>query len=81
LSWKNVNLLNARCNGSNVVAESTLLSTATPQTKIVSSAWDRAGIRDRVKVILGGVFVTESYAQEIGVEGYAADASSSAKMT
>jgi 5-methyltetrahydrofolate--homocysteine methyltransferase len=52
-----------------------------PKMKIVSSAWDRAGIRDRVKVILGGVLVTESYAQEIGAEGYAADASSAVKMT
>jgi 5-methyltetrahydrofolate--homocysteine methyltransferase len=35
-----------------------------------------AGIKDRVKVIIGGAPVTQSYADEIGADGYAPDAAS-----
>ncbi len=35
-----------------------------------------AGVRDKVKVVIGGAPVTQSYADEIGADGYAADAAS-----
>lgn len=38
------------------------------------------GIRDKVKVMVGGAPVTQSYADEIGADGYAKDAASAAEM-
>lgn len=64
-----------RGNGVDIVAMSALLTTTTPQMKAVIKELQEAGIRDRVKVIIGGAPVTESYAQEISADGYASDAS------
>jgi 5-methyltetrahydrofolate--homocysteine methyltransferase len=68
-------------NEVDVVAMSALLTTTMPQMRTVISALDEVGIRDRVKVIVGGAPVTENYAQEIGADGYAADASRAVKLT
>jgi 5-methyltetrahydrofolate--homocysteine methyltransferase len=68
-------------NGADVVAMSALLTTTMPQMKTVIMALDEAELRDRVKVIIGGAPVTESYAQDIGADGYAADASRAVKVT
>ena len=70
-----------RGNGADVVAMSALLTTTMPQMKTVITALSEAGLRDQVKVIIGGAPVTESYAQEIGADGYAADASRAVKVT
>jgi methanogenic corrinoid protein MtbC1 len=43
------------------------------QRKLVE-ALEAAGLRDKVKVMVGGAPVTESYAKEIGADGYAEDA-------
>ena len=59
-----------------IVGMSALLSTtmtAMPQT---IRALEEAGIRDKVKVMIGGAPVTEKYAQEIGADSYASDAGS-----
>jgi 5-methyltetrahydrofolate--homocysteine methyltransferase len=64
-----------------IVAMSALLTTTMPQMKTVIGALEEAGLRDQVKVIVGGAPVTESYAHEIGADGYAADASRAAKVT
>jgi len=59
-----------------IVGMSALLSTtmtAMPQT---IKALEKAGIRDKVKVMIGGAPVTEKYAQEIGADSYASDAGS-----
>ena len=37
-------------------------------------AFRQAGIRDRIKVLIGGAPVTEQYAREIGADGYGANA-------
>lgn len=63
-----------------VVAMSALLTTTMPNMKTVIDALKEAGVRDKVKVIIGGAPVTESYAQEIGADGYAADASRAVKV-
>ncbi|MBW1867260.1 MAG: cobalamin-binding protein, partial [Deltaproteobacteria bacterium] len=39
-----------------------------------------AGYRDKVKVIIGGAPVNQKYADEIGADGYAADAGSASKL-
>jgi len=40
----------------------------------------QSGIRNRVKIMVGGAPVTEAFAREIGADGYAADAGSAVKM-
>jgi len=64
-----------------VVAMSALLTTTMPNMKTVIEALKEGGLRDKVKVIIGGAPVTESYAQEIGADGYASDASRAVKLT
>jgi 5-methyltetrahydrofolate--homocysteine methyltransferase len=63
-----------------VVAMSALLTTTMPNMKTVIETLNESGLRDQVKVIIGGAPVTESYAQEIGADGYASDASRAVKL-
>jgi 5-methyltetrahydrofolate--homocysteine methyltransferase len=62
-----------------LVACSALLTTTMVRMKDVIAALDERGLRDQVKVIVGGAPVTESYAGEIGADLYAPDAASAAK--
>ena len=59
----------------NIVALSALLTTTMPAMKETIVALEQAGVRSRVKVIIGGAPVTEAYAREIGADGFASDAS------
>ncbi|MBE9501346.1 MAG: corrinoid protein [Chloroflexi bacterium] len=59
-----------------IVAMSALLSTTMPSMPRTIEALQRAGIRDKVKVMIGGAPVTEKYAQEIKADSYASDAGS-----
>lgn len=58
-----------------VVALSALLTTTMANMKVTIDALGAAGVRDQVKVIVGGAPVTDSYAHQIGADGYTADAS------
>lgn len=58
-----------------IVALSALLTTTMPNMQATVAALRNAGLRDKVKVIVGGAPVTERYAQQIGADGYAPDAS------
>ncbi len=62
--------------GCNVIALSALLTTTMPSMKDTVDALVEAGVRDQVKVVIGGAPVTQSYADEIGADGYAPDAAS-----
>ena len=64
-----------RSGGVNVIALSALLTTTMPNMKNTLEALKAAGLRDRVKVMVGGAPVTEAYAQQIGADGYSPDAS------
>jgi 5-methyltetrahydrofolate--homocysteine methyltransferase len=64
-----------RSGGVDIVAMSALLTTTMPNMKVTIEALDEAGLRSKVKVIVGGAPLTESYAGEIGADGYAPDAS------
>jgi 5-methyltetrahydrofolate--homocysteine methyltransferase len=64
-----------RRDSPNIVALSALLTTTMPAMKDTIVALEQAGVRDRVKVIVGGAPITDAYAREIGADGYAADAS------
>jgi len=57
-----------------IVGMSALLTTTMVQMKNAIEAIDDLGLRDQVKVIIGGAPVTQGYAEKIGADGYAPDA-------
>jgi len=59
----------------NIVALSALLTTTMPNMKTTIDCIQQAGLRHKVKIIIGGAPVTQTYANEIGADGFAADAS------
>jgi 5-methyltetrahydrofolate--homocysteine methyltransferase len=59
-----------------IVAMSALLSTTMPAMRETVQALQEAGIRDEVKVLIGGAPVTEKFAHEIKADSYAPDAGS-----
>ena len=61
-------------NRADIVGASALLTTTMLQQKKLVEALESAGMRDKVKVMIGGAPVTERYAEEIGADGYAEDA-------
>ena len=65
----------------NIVALSALLTTTMPNMKIIIETIQQAGLRDKVKIIIGGAPVTQHYANEIGADAFAADASSAVGAT
>lgn len=58
----------------NIVALSALLTTTMPSMKGTIEQISSAGLRDQVKVIIGGAPVTQDYANEIGADGYSENA-------
>jgi len=60
--------------GANLVGLSALLTTTMTVQKQVIEALKAAGLREQVKVMVGGAPVTRSWAEEIGADGYAEDA-------
>lgn len=69
-----------RKHNPNILAMSALLTTTMIHTPEVIEALEEAGLRDQVKVIVGGAPVTQEYANEIGADGYAPDAASASKL-
>jgi 5-methyltetrahydrofolate--homocysteine methyltransferase len=59
-----------------VVAMSALLTTTLKEMKNTIDALKQAGLKDRVKTIVGGAPLTEKFAREMGADGYASDAAS-----
>jgi 5-methyltetrahydrofolate--homocysteine methyltransferase len=57
-------------NGAQIVAMSALLTTTMPAMKSTIDALNQAGVRDKVKVLIGGAPITQKYADEIGADGY-----------
>jgi len=62
-------------SGANIVALSALLTTTMPNMKTTIDAIQQAGLRDKVKIIIGGAPVTQAYANQIGADGFSSDAS------
>jgi len=60
----------------NILGLSALLTTTMPAMKTTIEALEEAGLRDSVKIMVGGAPVTEAFAEEIGADGYAPDAAS-----
>ncbi len=65
----------ARANNAQIVAMSALLTTTMPGMKTTIEALNTSGLRDQVKVMIGGAPVTQDYANLIGADGYSSDAS------
>ena len=59
---------------------SALLTTTMPMMKQTVDAIVEAGLRDQVKIMVGGAPVTKAFADEIGADGFAADAGSASKL-
>jgi 5-methyltetrahydrofolate--homocysteine methyltransferase len=59
---------------------STLLTTTMPAVEKTIDALNAAGVRDSVKVMIGGAPVTQEYADKVGADGYAADAASAVDL-
>lgn len=63
-----------------LVAFSALLTTTMPSMQATIDALATAGLRERVKVMIGGAPVNEEYAEHIGADGYAQDASQAVSL-
>jgi len=62
-------------NGVDIVGLSALLTTTIPSMESTIAAIKDAGLRDRIKIIVGGAPVTADYARKVGADGFAPDAS------
>lgn len=58
----------------NIVAMSALLTTTMPAMRTTIEALKAAGVRDKVKVLIGGAPITQQYADAIGADGYSENA-------
>ena len=67
--------------GANVVGISALLTTTMVGQRAVIAALVNAGLRDSVKVVVGGAPVTRAWADEIGADGYGEDAVGAVTVT
>lgn len=64
----------ARVEKADIVAMGSYMSTTLPQMLSVIDALKQAGIRNQVKVLVGGAAVTQAFADKIGADGYSEDA-------
>jgi 5-methyltetrahydrofolate--homocysteine methyltransferase len=71
----------AQQQGVNIVGMSALLTTTMIYMKEIIQALKEAGLRKKVKVIVGGAPVTQAYADQIEADGYAPDAASAVDLT
>ncbi|MFU8826658.1 MAG: corrinoid protein [Brevefilum sp.] len=62
------------------LAMSALLTTTMPSMQTTIQALEEAGVWERVKVLIGGAPITQGYADKIGADGYASDASRAVKL-
>lgn len=69
-----------KATNAKLVCLSALLTTTMPMMKATIDAFIQAGLRDQVKIIIGGAPVTQDFADEIGADGFAADAGSAVKL-
>ncbi|MBR3928166.1 MAG: corrinoid protein [Clostridia bacterium] len=67
-------------NGAQVIGMSALLTTTMPMMKAVIEMLMAEGLRDQVKVMIGGAPITQEYADQIGADGYSTDAASAAEL-
>jgi 5-methyltetrahydrofolate--homocysteine methyltransferase len=66
--------------GAKIVALSALLTTTMPAMKATVEALRQAGVRDQVKVLVGGAPISQRFADEIGADGFSESAASAASL-
>jgi len=66
--------------GAQLIGMSALLTTTMTSMKEIIDAITEAGLRDQVKIMIGGAPITQEYADEIGADGYSIDAASAAEL-
>jgi 5-methyltetrahydrofolate--homocysteine methyltransferase len=69
-----------RENNPKMLCLSALLTTTMPMIKTTIDKVMDSGLRDRVKILVGGAPVDQDFADEVGADGYAPDASSATKL-
>jgi len=67
-------------NGAQYLGLSALLTTTMRAMESTIKALEEAGLRNKVKILIGGAPVTQSFADQIGADGYASNASAAAEM-
>ncbi len=67
-------------DGAQLIGMSAMLTTTMPNMKTIIDGIEAAGLRDRVKVIVGGAPLNQAYAEQIGADGYAPNASAAARL-
>ena len=67
-------------NQADMISCSALLTTTMLEMKRVVEIAEEKGVRDQIKIMIGGAPVTQKYCDEIGADGYAADAVSAAEL-
>ena len=67
-------------NGAQIIGMSALLTTTMPSMEGTLKALREASLRDKVKVMIGGAPVTQDYANKIGADAFAPDASSATRI-
>lgn len=69
----------AQEHNANIICCSALLTTTMTEMKSVITAADAAGIRPRVKIMIGGAPITEEFCMSVGADAYSPDAASAAE--
>ncbi len=69
----------AKKEEAHIVGLSALLTTTMPNMKEVVAKFVETGMRNKVKILVGGAPLTAEYAKEIGADGYAPDAASASE--
>ena len=67
-------------NGAQIIGMSALLTTTMPSMESTLKALREASLREKVKVMIGGAPVTQDYANKIGADAFAPDASSATRI-
>jgi len=70
----------AALEGSQIICMSALLTTTMSNMSTTIDALKTAGLGDKVKVMIGGAPITQDYANQIGADGFGADASSAVRV-
>ncbi|MGB9693250.1 MAG: cobalamin B12-binding domain-containing protein, partial [Fervidobacterium sp.] len=70
----------AKAVNAHIIGVSALLAMTADYSKVVVNAFEKAGMRDKVKIIAGGAPVTPDLAKRCGVDGYARDAVGAVKL-
>ncbi len=69
-----------KTTGPDILGMSALLTTTAPRMKSVIEALRQEGLRDKVKVMVGGAILNQRLADEYGADGYAPDAASATRL-